>query len=226
MQTLEDILRERVGGDSRAATAVIQTRRSAEDRGAPDAVRIVLGAVGGLGKIVLGIEGNDVKVLYPSQEQIDRAAEAAEGGEGDATNVRRIPDVAAGEYVDDRDPLKPGENPLDAPARIEADGLSPRQPETVSTTAGIASTMPVDTGVQGDSAPAGASEIKNPQDGADGVGSGDGDGNKPEAINPKDHSLDDLKAIAKKEGAELKASDNTKAEIAAAINRKRGAAAE
>lgn len=207
MQTLEDILRARTGGsDSRAATALIEARK--------EGLRIILGAVGGLGKIVIGVDGDDVSVLYPSA-----AADAAESGEGDATNVRRPPDLAAGEYVDDRNPLKPGENPADAPARIEAEGLSPRQPETVSTTTGIASAIPAETGVAGDGAPAGASEVKNPAEG------GEGGGDQPEAVDPDAFSKDDLIALAGKEGAEIKSND-TKAEIAAAINAKRGIAAK
>lgn len=220
MKTLEDMFRERMGGDSRAANAVIDVRK--------EGVRILLGAVGNLGRIILGVEGDEVKVLFPTKEQLAEADEAEEAGEGDATNVRRIPDIAAGEFVDDRDPLKPGENPLDAPARIENEGLSARQPEAVTATTGVFSTMPVDTSVAGDGAPAGSSEVKNPQDGGEGVGSNGGaqDGNdgKPAAVNPDAQSKDELLALAKAEGVEVKSGD-TKAAIASAINAKRGEAA-
>lgn len=222
MKNLEDMLRERVGGDQRAATAVIDVRG--------DSVRILLGAIGNLGRIVIGVEGDDVRVITPTREQISDAAEADEAGEGDATNVRRIPDLEAGEFVDDRDPLYPGENPLDAVARIESEGLHGRQAEAVTATTGIAYSAPVDTGVTGDDAPAGSSEIKNPVDtggeGSGESGGGEGDEKKPEAIDHKAHNLNDLKKIAQDEGVELAASDNTKAEIAAAINAKRGIAAE
>ncbi len=233
MKTLEEMLRERAGGDQRASVAAIDVQRSR--------VRILLGAIGNLGRIILSVEGNDVKVVYPVPEEAEDAADAAYD---DETGERRPVDIPAGEFVDDRDPLHPGENPLDAVARIEAEGLNARQAEAVSTTTAVTGAVVSEAG--GD----GLSEIKNPQGdgngddddagdddaglsgddaGDEGNDSNDGgddpkDEPKAEAIDPSSMTKDQLLALAEKEGVAVNGSA-TKAEIASAINAKRGAAA-
>lgn len=239
MRTLQDLLLERVvAGDHRAAHAVIDVRGGN--------VRILLGAIGDLGRIILSVDDNDVRVLYPAPAEPDQVADA---DDDEATSERRPVDNAAGEFVDDRDPLKPGENPLDAVSRIEAEGLNARQPEAVSTTTAIAGAVPP---VAGEAGGDGLSEIKNPQDngnGDDGDKSGDdaggehgndagGEGNddsnsgddpkdepKVEEVDPASMTKDQLLALAEKEGVAV-TGGATKAEIASAINAKRGEAAE
>lgn len=247
MTTLQEMLKARFGGDQRAANAVIDVRG--------DQVRILFGTVGNNGRIILGVDGDTVSVLYPKQSEEaegDDAADAADNGE---SGERRPPDREAGEFVDDRDPLQPGENPADAVARLAAEGENGRQAETVSTTTGIGTATLSDAGIGAPGAePEGSSEIKNPDAGTEAGAGGDngasgGDGSAAgvsaangggtgenagattnvtvgdagaKAIDPDDHSKDDLLALAKKEGVEVKASE-TKAEIAAAINKARGA---
>lgn len=238
MRTLQDLLLERVvAGDQRAAHAVIDVRGGN--------VRILLGAIGDLGRIILSVDDNDVRVLYPAPAEPDQVADA---DDDEATSERRPVDLIAGEFVDDRDPLHPGENPLDAIARIEADGLNARQPEAVSTTTAVTGAAVPEAGEDGGD---GLSEIKNPQDGGngdDGDKSGDdaggehgnnagGEGNddsnsgddpkdelKVEEVDPASMTKDQLLALAEKEGVTVNGSA-TKAEIAAAINAKRGVAA-
>ncbi|XOK12627.1 hypothetical protein ACI6PO_06275 [Agrobacterium tumefaciens] len=244
MRTLQDLLLERVvAGDQRAAHAVIDVRGGN--------VRILLGAIGDLGRIILSVDDNDVRVLYPTPAEPEQVADA---DDDEATGERRPVDIAAGEFVDDRDPLKPGENPLDAVARIEAEGLNARQPEAVSTTTAVTGAVVSEDGEDGGD---GLSEIKNPQgdgnsDGEGDAGDDDGDksgddagsepekdtGNegdannsdgpkdepKAEAIDPSSMTKDQLLALAETEGVTVNGSA-TKAEIAAAINAKRGAAA-
>ncbi|UYZ08557.1 hypothetical protein CFBP5507_06025 [Agrobacterium salinitolerans] len=250
MKTLQDLLLERVvGGDQRAAHAVIDVRGGN--------VRILLGAIGDLGRIILSVDDNDVRVLYPAPPETDQGSDAADE---EGTGERRPVDIAAGEFVDDRDPLHPGENPLDAEARIAAEGLNARQPEAVSTTTAVTGAVASEAGEAGGD---GLSEIKNPQ----GEGNGDDDasdddadqsgddaGGEPEkgaggegdesqkapkdepesnlkgepnieAIDPTSMTKDQLLALAEKEGAAV-SSGATKAEIAAAINEKRGEAAK
>jgi len=240
MKTLEEMLRERAGGDQRASVAAIDVQRSR--------VRILLGAIGNLGRIILSVEGDEVKVVYPVSEEAEAAADAGEDGE---TGERRPVDIAAGEFVDDRDPLHPGENPLDAVSRIEAEGLNARQAEAVSTTTAVAGAVAQDAGEAGGD---GLSEIKNPQgegngdageDDADksgddagdepedkaGDGGGENNGNDPkdepkvEEVDPSSMTKDQLLALAEKEGVAVN-SGATKAEIASAINAKRGEAAK
>lgn len=248
MKTLEEMLRERAGGDQRASVAAIDVQRSR--------VRILLGAIGNLGRIILSVEGDEVKVVYPVPEEAEDAAEAGDDGE---TGERRSVDINAGEFVDDRDPLHPGENPLDAVARIEAEGLNARQAEAVSTTTAIAGAVPPEAGEAGGE---GLSEIKNPQGASNGdagnddgeksgddaggelekdAGGEDGDGQnanlkdepesnlkdapKAETIDPTSMTKDQLLAVAEKEGVAVNGGA-TKAEIASAINAKRGEAAK
>jgi hypothetical protein len=244
MKTLQDLLLERVvAGDQRAAHAVIDVRGGN--------VRILLGAIGDLGRIILSVDDNDVRVLYPAPPETDQLSDAADA---EGAGERRPVDIAAGEFVDDRDPLHPGENPLDAVARIEAEGLNARQPEAVSTTTAVPGAVVSEAGEAGGD---GLSEIKNPQGegigdddasdddadqsghdaggepekGAGGEGNDDGNGGddlkdepKIEAIDPTSMTKDQLLALAEKEGAAVN-SGATKADIAAAINEKRGAAA-
>ncbi|XHE14366.1 hypothetical protein PCC82_06430 [Agrobacterium deltaense] len=249
MKTLQDMLLERVvAGDQRAAHAVIDVRGGN--------VRILLGAIGDLGRIILSVDDNDVRVLYPAPPETEQGSDAADE---EGTGERRPVDIAAGEFVDDRDPLKPGENPLDAEARIEAEGLNARQPEAVSTTTAIAGAVPPEAGeADGE----GLSEIKNPQGDSngdagngDGEKSGDGAGGEPEkdaggeggdgqnanlkdepesnlkgapkaeTIDPTAMTKDQLLALAEKEGVAVN-SGATKAELASAINAKRGEAAK
>lgn len=248
MKTLQDMLLERVvAGDQRAAHAVIDVRGGN--------VRILLGAIGDLGRIILSVHDNDVRVLYPAPAEANQVADA---DDDEATGERRPVDIVAGEFVDDRDPLRPGENPFDAVTRIEAEGLNARQAEAVSTTTAIAGAGAPEAGEAGGD---GVSEIKNPQDASNGdagnddgeksgddagsepekdAGGEDGDGQKAnlkdepesnlkdapnaEAIDPASMTKDQLLALAEKEGVTVNGSA-TKAEIAAAINAKRGSAA-
>lgn len=239
MKTLEEMLRERAGGDQRASVAAIDVQRSR--------VRILLGAIGNLGRIILSVEGDEVKVVYPVSGEAEAAANTGDEGE---TGERRPVDIAAGEFVDDRDPLHPGENPLDAVARIEAEGLNARQAEAVSTTTAVTG---ADVSEGGEAGGDGLSEIKNPHgdgkgdtgdEGADKSGDdaggepgndagGEGDENngddpkdepKVEEVDPTSMTKDQLLALAEKEGVAVNGSA-TKAEIAAAINAKRGATA-
>lgn len=204
MKTLQEMLRERVGGDGRAATAVIDVRR--------DEVRLLFGAIGSLGRIILSVVGDEVHVISPARKD-----ESAEAGEADseadaATGVRRPVDIDAGEYVDSNTPLRPGENPADAPARIEAEGLSARQPEAVSTTAIPVATV-AGSGVLTDAQDReAASEIKNAQP----------DVSAETSVDASSHSKEELVDLAKKRGVTVNAGD-TKAEIAVAINKARSA---
>lgn len=58
MTTLETLLKGRLGGDARALTGAIEE--------IDGATRILFGDLGGLPRIVLGIEGDTVTVLHPS----------------------------------------------------------------------------------------------------------------------------------------------------------------
>lgn len=74
MTTLQEMLVARVGGDPRAQNAVVES-----NAGRP---RILLGSVGQHGRITLSVEGNAVKILYPTDladpaDLIDAAADAA-----------------------------------------------------------------------------------------------------------------------------------------------------
>ena len=208
MKTLQEMLRECVGGDGRAATAVIDVRR--------DEVRLLLGAVGQHGRIILSIEGDDVRVIYPDRSAPNEENVEAASDVDVETGVRRPVDIDAGEFVDSNNPLRPGENPADAPARIEAEGLSARQPEAVSTTTALDGTTGTAVDAAPDSTPAAASEVKNPQP------SGSATATLP-PIDPASHSKEELLEIAKNAGIAINPSEN-KAAIAAAINDKRSAA--
>lgn len=211
MKTLQEMLKERAGGD--AARAVVDVRG--------DRVRLLLGAVGNHPRIVLGVEGNSVKMLHPADSrEAEAGSEAGDGGDEGATGVRRPVKIDDGEFVDDRDPLQPGESPQAALARIANEGENARQPETVSTTTAISTTTQQDAGIGGVNLddPAGNSEIKNPV-GDDAAGNGAGDAAAKD-VDPSDHTKDELVAMAKKDGVEH-AANATKADIAAAINAKR-----
>lgn len=213
-KTLQEQLEARTRADQRAANAVIDVRGKN--------VRIIFGNVGEHGRIVLNVEGDKVSIAGKPQEAEGAEGGAAADGVDGAAGIRRAVDMGAGEYVDDRDPLKPGENPLDAVARIEADGLSPRQAEAVADIAAVATTTISNVGIGAPAAPpSGASEIKNPVD--DGATDEGGAAKGAGEIEPADYRLDELREIAKRESVPLAASDNTKAEIAAAINKARAA---
>lgn len=76
MKTLQQLLAARVGGDLRAANAVVDVRG--------DKVRIILGAVGDHPRIVLGIEGDKIKTILPAKS--DGKAEKPKGDGGGSAN--------------------------------------------------------------------------------------------------------------------------------------------
>ncbi len=211
--TLQEMLAERARSDQRAMNAVVDARGNL--------VRILFGEVGKHARIALRVEGDNVTVMGP--KPAEASDEEAEGGEGTDAGVRRPVNIDAGEFVDDRDPLHPGENPVDAAARIAAEGEDQRQAEAVSDTAAVSTTTVSQTGIGAEGGvPEGASEIKNPQpEGTSTEDASAGDA-AVQKINPEEHLKDELLKIAKDEGVTLAPSDNTKAEIAAAINAKRG----
>lgn len=177
--TLQELLHARVGGDPRAHVAALETRAGA--------VRLLFGDVAGHHRVVLGIEGNHVRILYPTDMPQDIPA----GGDDEALKKanERIAELEA-EIAAAKDEQKQGQDGESAPG-----GDNP----------------PIKGEAPASTAPA-----------------AEGEGTKPEAepINPDDHKKDELIAIAEKTpGAEF-TSDNTKAEIAAAINKARGIAAE
>jgi hypothetical protein len=206
--TLQEMLAERARSDQRAMNAVVDARGNL--------VRILFGEVGKHSRIALRVEGDNVTIIGPKPTEAGE-----EAADGEDAGVRRPVNIDAGEFVDDRDPLHPGENPVDAAARIATEGTDQRQAEAVSDTTAVSTTTASQTGIGAEGGvPEGASEIKNPQpEGA----STDGAGDAVQKINPEEHLKDELLKIAKDEGVTLAASDNTKAEIAAAINAKRGA---
>lgn len=77
MQTLEELLRDRLdGNDPRAQVGAIEVIRGGSS------TRIIFGAIGSKTRIVLGVEGNAVAVLYPAphaEEAGDQPAPVANG---------------------------------------------------------------------------------------------------------------------------------------------------
>lgn len=193
--TLQELLHARVGSDPRSHIAVVET--------AAGRVRILFGAVGSNPRVILGVEGNHVRILHPTdmpQDEPDVTAKPIGGGPVQF-------ELAGGQTVELRDGVFfDGDTALYLTTEPPEEADPEPAPTTEQATA---------TGT--------ANDTTEPA-GSDNGGSGDNPPPPPEAIDPKAHNRDALIKIALDEQAEH-APDATKAQIADAINAKRGVAA-
>lgn len=215
MKTLQEMLHARASGDNRAATGVVDVRAGR--------VRILFGDVGPHSRLTLGIEGNEVRILHPT----DLATPAAPA-RADADAVDDAADAARRRMTPDN--VQPGSNLAPNVFALNAAGgldVVVRDGKLYAGDAGPEIILPPGFGrLAGVGVDVNVGQpIERPQSaGGEPSGGTDGAGDKkPEAVNPADHLKDELIAMAKAEGVEVTA-DNNKAEIAAAINRKRGIA--
>lgn len=155
--SLQDLLKTRQSGDARALNAVIDIQG--------DRVRILLGAIGALPRVILGVEGDEITLISPAPDapENEPGDGAADHPELDANGVpipKRPPNTEAGEFVDDSNPLRPGENPEAALARINSEGPGGRQPETLTDPLAVSTTTVLADG-EIPAEPEGNSQLKN-----------------------------------------------------------------